>query len=173
MADAPGSARLSADPLRIACPWHGWEYDLDSGQSFMGVVASMRPRPLVVGRWLSYGWLRRPPPSGLSVVLPRVPRRQRDRHAEPASFDGGGQHVRRDSRTAWRAHRMRGGVGLRWSLDAAWRLMREDHPRLQRKPSEYPTSTCGSRPIRSRSPTIRSTWCTQSSRRGSCGRGRY
>jgi nitrite reductase/ring-hydroxylating ferredoxin subunit len=40
VADAPGSARLSADPLRIACPWHGWEYDLDSGQSFMGAVAA-------------------------------------------------------------------------------------------------------------------------------------
>lgn len=39
VADSPGSARLSADPLRIACPWHGWEYDLDSGQSFMGAVS--------------------------------------------------------------------------------------------------------------------------------------
>jgi len=36
VADAPGQARISQDPLRIACPWHGWEYDLDSGQSFMG-----------------------------------------------------------------------------------------------------------------------------------------
>ena len=36
VADAPGAARVSTDPLRIACPWHGWEYDLDSGQSFMG-----------------------------------------------------------------------------------------------------------------------------------------
>ena len=36
VADAPGQARVSPDPLRIACPWHGWEYDLDSGQSFMG-----------------------------------------------------------------------------------------------------------------------------------------
>jgi nitrite reductase/ring-hydroxylating ferredoxin subunit len=36
VADTPGAARISTDPLRIACPWHGWEYDLDSGQSFMG-----------------------------------------------------------------------------------------------------------------------------------------
>jgi nitrite reductase/ring-hydroxylating ferredoxin subunit len=36
VADAPGAARISADPLRIACPWHGWEYDLHSGQSFLG-----------------------------------------------------------------------------------------------------------------------------------------
>ena len=28
-------------------------------------------------------------------------------------------------------------AALRWSLDAAWELMRSDHPRLQRKPSEY------------------------------------
>ena len=38
-ADAPGSSPLVGDPLRIACPWHGWEYDLDTGQSFMGTVA--------------------------------------------------------------------------------------------------------------------------------------
>jgi nitrite reductase/ring-hydroxylating ferredoxin subunit len=36
VADAPGGAAVVSDPLRIACPWHGWEYDLDSGQSFMG-----------------------------------------------------------------------------------------------------------------------------------------
>jgi nitrite reductase/ring-hydroxylating ferredoxin subunit len=36
VADGPGSVRISDDPLRIACPWHGWEYDLRSGQSFMG-----------------------------------------------------------------------------------------------------------------------------------------
>jgi predicted TIM-barrel fold metal-dependent hydrolase len=28
-------------------------------------------------------------------------------------------------------------AALRWSLDAGWELMREDHPRLQRRPSEY------------------------------------
>lgn len=39
VADAPGEARLSADPLRVACPWHGWEYDLQTGQSFMGMGA--------------------------------------------------------------------------------------------------------------------------------------
>ncbi|HUA44462.1 MAG TPA: Rieske 2Fe-2S domain-containing protein [Solirubrobacteraceae bacterium] len=40
VADAPGLARISEDPLRIACPWHGWEYDLDSGQSFMGAAVA-------------------------------------------------------------------------------------------------------------------------------------
>ena len=28
-------------------------------------------------------------------------------------------------------------AALRWSLDSAWELMRDDHPRLDRKPSEY------------------------------------
>ena len=28
-------------------------------------------------------------------------------------------------------------AALTWSLDAAWELMREDQPRLQRRPSEY------------------------------------
>ena len=36
VAERPGEASIVSDPLRIACPWHGWEYDLDSGKSFMG-----------------------------------------------------------------------------------------------------------------------------------------
>jgi nitrite reductase/ring-hydroxylating ferredoxin subunit len=36
VADASGSPRISTNPLRIACPWHGWEYDLETGQSLMG-----------------------------------------------------------------------------------------------------------------------------------------
>ena len=32
---------------------------------------------------------------------------------------------------------VRWAAALHWSLDAAWELMREDHPRSQRKPSEY------------------------------------
>jgi 3-phenylpropionate/trans-cinnamate dioxygenase ferredoxin subunit len=36
VADVPGVAAVSNNPLRIACPWHGWEYDLATGQSFLG-----------------------------------------------------------------------------------------------------------------------------------------
>jgi 3-phenylpropionate/trans-cinnamate dioxygenase ferredoxin subunit len=36
VADGPQQARLTEGRPRVACPWHGWEYDLDSGQSFMG-----------------------------------------------------------------------------------------------------------------------------------------
>jgi nitrite reductase/ring-hydroxylating ferredoxin subunit len=54
VADAPGSARISSDPLRIACPWHGWEYDLDSGQSFLGgAMAAVRSYGAGVARGAS------------------------------------------------------------------------------------------------------------------------
>jgi nitrite reductase/ring-hydroxylating ferredoxin subunit len=36
VADAPGDVRMEDGPPLIACPWHGWEYDLATGQSFMG-----------------------------------------------------------------------------------------------------------------------------------------
>jgi nitrite reductase/ring-hydroxylating ferredoxin subunit len=39
VSDEPGSSAVIGDPLRIACPWHGWEYDLDTGQSFMGTAS--------------------------------------------------------------------------------------------------------------------------------------
>jgi len=32
----PGDVRLDSGPPLLACPWHGWEYDIASGQSFMG-----------------------------------------------------------------------------------------------------------------------------------------
>ena len=32
----PGDVRLDAGPPLLACPWHGWEYDIATGQSFMG-----------------------------------------------------------------------------------------------------------------------------------------
>jgi nitrite reductase/ring-hydroxylating ferredoxin subunit len=36
MAEEPGEVSMDG-PLRlVACPWHGWEYDLETGQSFMG-----------------------------------------------------------------------------------------------------------------------------------------
>ena len=32
----PGDFQLDAEASLLACPWHGWEYDLATGQSFMG-----------------------------------------------------------------------------------------------------------------------------------------
>jgi nitrite reductase/ring-hydroxylating ferredoxin subunit len=36
VSDAPGRVRYTDGAPLIACPWHGWEYDLATGQSFMG-----------------------------------------------------------------------------------------------------------------------------------------
>ena len=36
VSSGPGDMRMDSGPPLIACPWHGWEYDLATGQSFMG-----------------------------------------------------------------------------------------------------------------------------------------
>jgi nitrite reductase/ring-hydroxylating ferredoxin subunit len=36
VASAPGQVRMEGPARLVACPWHGWEYDLETGQSFMG-----------------------------------------------------------------------------------------------------------------------------------------
>ena len=36
VATAPGKVTMDGPPRLVACPWHGWEYDLETGQSFMG-----------------------------------------------------------------------------------------------------------------------------------------
>jgi nitrite reductase/ring-hydroxylating ferredoxin subunit len=32
----PGDVKMDPGPPLLACPWHGWEYDITTGQSFMG-----------------------------------------------------------------------------------------------------------------------------------------
>ncbi|WP_232665873.1 Rieske (2Fe-2S) protein [Pseudonocardia sp. TRM90224] len=32
----PGEYAMAAEDSLLACPWHGWEYDLATGQSFLG-----------------------------------------------------------------------------------------------------------------------------------------
>ncbi|MEU6641540.1 Rieske (2Fe-2S) protein [Saccharomonospora sp. NPDC046836] len=34
--DGPGDVRVTGERTLLACPWHGWEYDLVTGQSFLG-----------------------------------------------------------------------------------------------------------------------------------------
>ncbi|MBW0104997.1 Rieske (2Fe-2S) protein, partial [Pseudonocardia sp. KRD291] len=34
--DGPGRYTVADEHTMIACPWHGWEYDLETGQSFLG-----------------------------------------------------------------------------------------------------------------------------------------
>ena len=36
VSSGPGDLRMDSGPPLIACPWHGWEYDIATGQSFMG-----------------------------------------------------------------------------------------------------------------------------------------
>ncbi len=66
-------------------------------------------------------------------------------------------------------------VALRWALDSAWDLLRDEVPRLQTHALRvHPTTTSGSRPNRSRSRTILGSSCRRSSTAtsptGSCSR---
>ena len=36
ISSGPGDVHMDSGPPLLACPWHGWEYDLATGQSFMG-----------------------------------------------------------------------------------------------------------------------------------------
>ncbi len=35
ISDAPGVFRLDDGPPLLVCPWHGWQYDMASGQSYV------------------------------------------------------------------------------------------------------------------------------------------
>jgi nitrite reductase/ring-hydroxylating ferredoxin subunit len=45
-ASAPGQLEWSDDRYMLQCPWHGWEYDLETGQSYF--ESSVRPYPVGV-----------------------------------------------------------------------------------------------------------------------------
>jgi nitrite reductase/ring-hydroxylating ferredoxin subunit len=45
--DRPGDFRLDASRHFIACPWHAWEYDLETGQSWFN-PGRTRARPFAV-----------------------------------------------------------------------------------------------------------------------------
>jgi nitrite reductase/ring-hydroxylating ferredoxin subunit len=36
VSSGPGDVKLDCGPPLLACPWHGWEFDIATGQSFMG-----------------------------------------------------------------------------------------------------------------------------------------
>jgi nitrite reductase/ring-hydroxylating ferredoxin subunit len=46
---APGEFRLREGRYRVACPWHNWEYDLETGESWFDPRGSrVRPYPVSV-----------------------------------------------------------------------------------------------------------------------------
>jgi 3-phenylpropionate/trans-cinnamate dioxygenase ferredoxin subunit len=47
-ATAPGEIRHNPSRRMIQCPWHGWEYDIRTGQSYFD--ARVRPYPVEVAR---------------------------------------------------------------------------------------------------------------------------
>jgi 3-phenylpropionate/trans-cinnamate dioxygenase ferredoxin subunit len=46
-ADEPGHYRLSRKGELLRCPWHGWEFDIRTGQSWCG-PNSVKARPFAV-----------------------------------------------------------------------------------------------------------------------------
>lgn len=47
IADRPGNVRLEKGQKFIVCPWHGWEYDIETGQSWTSPQGG-RARPFPV-----------------------------------------------------------------------------------------------------------------------------
>jgi nitrite reductase/ring-hydroxylating ferredoxin subunit len=45
-ADAPGELRFDPAAAMVQCPWHGWEYDIRTGQSYFD--SRVRPYPVDV-----------------------------------------------------------------------------------------------------------------------------
>ena len=45
--DGPGSYRLARDKEFLRCPWHGWEFDIRTGQSWCD-PDSVKARPFAV-----------------------------------------------------------------------------------------------------------------------------
>jgi nitrite reductase/ring-hydroxylating ferredoxin subunit len=43
----PGDVRFDAKRKMLTCPWHGWEFDLETGQSYWN-PAGLRARPMPV-----------------------------------------------------------------------------------------------------------------------------
>jgi nitrite reductase/ring-hydroxylating ferredoxin subunit len=43
VSSGPGDVHTDGGPPLLACPWHGWEYDIATGQSFMGPGRGLAP----------------------------------------------------------------------------------------------------------------------------------
>ena len=48
-AERPGEIRVDETRKLLECPWHGWEFDLRTGQSYLDPIKTrIRPYPVTV-----------------------------------------------------------------------------------------------------------------------------
>jgi nitrite reductase/ring-hydroxylating ferredoxin subunit len=52
----PGTLLYSLEGMVLKCPWHGWEFDLDSGRALFG-ISNKRLRSYAVEEADGYLWL--------------------------------------------------------------------------------------------------------------------
>jgi nitrite reductase/ring-hydroxylating ferredoxin subunit len=48
LSDAPGDFRLGDGAPLVVCPWHGWQYDMETGQSYAPGDPGVRSYPVSV-----------------------------------------------------------------------------------------------------------------------------
>lgn len=69
----PGDFRMEGEACLIACPWHGWEYDLETGQSFLGPgEAPVKAYDVSVARGNALEQQEEPKPKGGRMPGPYV-----------------------------------------------------------------------------------------------------
>jgi nitrite reductase/ring-hydroxylating ferredoxin subunit len=69
VSSGPGDVHMDDGPPLLACPWHGWEYDIATGQSFMGPGHGLAPAltydvNVLPGRKVAAAGERQPRPDG-------------------------------------------------------------------------------------------------------------
>jgi nitrite reductase/ring-hydroxylating ferredoxin subunit len=69
VSSGPGDVHMDDGPPLLACPWHGWEYDIATGQSFMGPGHGLAPAltydvNVLPGREVAAARERQPRPDG-------------------------------------------------------------------------------------------------------------
>lgn len=112
-ADGPGELRYDGSRKLLQCPWHGWEYDIETGQSFFD--SAVRPYPVGVedGATVAAGDavpLETPPVLGVGSSAPTLRAGPFKAETYPVAVDGEyvvltlpGRGRRRERATAGRA----------------------------------------------------------------------
>lgn len=68
---SPGEYRWGRDGEILACPWHGWEFDLLTGEALAGNRARLRLFPVSVQEDTVYVTLRARQPTSKTLPLSR------------------------------------------------------------------------------------------------------